>query len=109
MTKDISQQLRPAEPSSEARRVSAERWGKIRDAARQVRIAEADKRGAELLPVIETIRATGATSLRQIAAALNERNITTLRGLEWSAVQVQRALTHARWYRVNAEEKAQRA
>jgi hypothetical protein len=34
----------------------------------------------------------GATSLRQIAAVLNERGITTSRGGEWSAVQVQRLM-----------------
>src|ERR1700733_6270649 len=39
------------------RRVSEERWTEIREAAQQVRKAEADKRGAELLPVIETIKA----------------------------------------------------
>jgi hypothetical protein len=32
-------------------------------------------------------------------------NITTPRGGEWSAVQVQRALTAARWYRVNQEHQ----
>ena len=92
------------------RRVSRERWAEIRLAAGVARSAEADKRAAlEVLPVIETIKAAGATSLRQIAAGLNERNITTPRGGEWSAVQVQRVLTAARWYRVNAEEQALRA
>jgi DNA invertase Pin-like site-specific DNA recombinase len=91
------------------RRVSAERFAEIGDAARMARTAEADRRGAELLPAIETIKAACVTSLRQIAAALNEQNIPTPRGGEWSAVQVQRVLSHARWYRVNAEEKALRA
>jgi DNA invertase Pin-like site-specific DNA recombinase len=77
------------------RRVSPERWTEIRDAAQQMRTAQADKRAYELLPVIESIKAAGAVSLRQIAAGLNGRNITPARGGEWSAVQVQRVLTAA--------------
>jgi hypothetical protein len=41
------------------RRVSAERWA------------------ADLLPAIDSAKAAGAQSLRQIAARLNEQNITT--------------------------------
>jgi DNA invertase Pin-like site-specific DNA recombinase len=80
------------------RRVSRERWDNIGLEARLARTAEADKWAANLLPVIRSIQAAGSVSLRQIAAGLNERNIATPRGGEWSAVQVQRALTHARWY-----------
>src|ERR1700722_11668015 len=88
------------------RRVSAERWAEIRLAAGVARSAVADKRAAiEVLPVIRELQAAGATSLRQIAAGLNERNITTPRGGEWSAVQVQRVLTAARWYRTNQEQR----
>ena len=70
-----------------------------------MRSAQADKRAYELLPVIESIKAAGAVSLRQIAAELNARNITPVRGGEFSAVQVQRALAAARWYQVNAEQR----
>ena len=87
------------------RRVSRERWAEIGFAARVARSAEADKRGYELLPVIESIKAEGPVSLRQIAAALSARNISTPRGRDWSAVQVQRALRAARWYQVNAEQR----
>ncbi len=80
------------------RRVSAERFAEIGSAARKVRTEKADKRAAELMPLIRSIRAAGATSLRQIAAALNEQNVTTPRCGEWSAVQVQRAITAARWH-----------
>ena len=59
----------------------------------------------QMLPVIRELQAAGATSLRQIAAGLNERNITTPRGGEWSAVQVQRVLTAARWYARNQEHQ----
>jgi DNA invertase Pin-like site-specific DNA recombinase len=88
------------------RRVSTERWAEIGLKARVAKSAEADKRAATLVvPVIHELQAAGATSLRQIAAALNERNIATPRGGEWSAVQVQRALRAARWYQVNAQER----
>jgi Recombinase len=44
--------------------------------------------------VIRELQAAGVTSLRAIAAALNERGIPTSRGQgTWQAVQVQRILT----------------
>lgn len=43
--------------------------------------------------------------MRQIAAALKARNISTPHGGEWSAVQVQRVLTAARWYQVAEWER----
>lgn len=49
-------------------------------------------RAQDLTPVIAEIRASGATSLRQIAAELDARGIRTARGHTWSAVQVQRVL-----------------
>jgi DNA invertase Pin-like site-specific DNA recombinase len=61
-------------------------------ASATVRGANAEKRAGDILPVIAAIREEGNTSLREIAAALNERGITTARGGEWSAVQVQRVL-----------------
>lgn len=59
----------------------------------KVRTERAKKRTKDLVPVIDAIRAAGARSLRQIAAALNEKRIPTARGGDWSAVQVQRLLT----------------
>jgi len=76
------------------------------DAARLARSTAADRRGWELLPVIEAIRAAGAQSLREIAEALVERRIPTPLGRRcWHPAQVQRTLTAARWYRVNLEHK----
>ena len=50
-------------------------------------------RAADLRPIIEELQATGATSLRAIAAGLNARGIPTARGAgEWTAVPVQRVL-----------------
>ena len=61
------------------RRVSAERFAEIGAAARQVRSQNASQVRAELLPTIKAIQATGASSLRAIAAELNAREIPTPR------------------------------
>jgi DNA invertase Pin-like site-specific DNA recombinase len=50
------------------------------------------KRQADLNPVIRTIMAEGRTSLHQIAAGLNERQVPASRGGAWTAVQVSRVL-----------------
>lgn len=50
---------------------------------------------ARVLPVIASIKANGATSLREIAAGLTSRGITTQRGGEWTAMQVSRVLGRA--------------
>src|SRR4051794_11222208 len=53
--------------------------------------ARADKRAADLLPVIAPLKAGGA-SLRQIADALTRRGIPAPRGGTWNAVAVKRIL-----------------
>jgi DNA invertase Pin-like site-specific DNA recombinase len=63
-------------------------------ASAQARRAIAQKRSADVLPVITAIRAEGK-SLRQIASVLNERGIRTARGGEWSGAQVLQALQFA--------------
>ena len=65
--------------------------GRALGRARRTEIANG--RAADLAPIIADVKASGATSLREIAAALNSRGIPTVRGGPWSAVQVQRALT----------------
>ncbi|MFZ0322336.1 MAG: recombinase family protein [Candidatus Sulfotelmatobacter sp.] len=60
-----------------------------------VRSESAQRRAADLLPVIDAIKADGAVSLRDIAAGLNQRGIATARGGEWSAVQVARVMEQA--------------
>src|SRR5579862_391802 len=64
-------------------------------ASAQVRSENAQRRAADLVPVINAIKAEGASSLREIAAGLNARGIATARGGEWSAVQVLRVVEHA--------------
>lgn len=54
--------------------------------------AKADARAADLSTILAEIKAEGASSLRDHAAALNARGIPTARGGEWSAVQVSRVL-----------------
>ena len=54
----------------------------------QAKARKADARAADLLPVIEDIRAEGRTSLRQIARRLTERGIRTAWGRDWTATAV---------------------
>jgi DNA invertase Pin-like site-specific DNA recombinase len=63
-------------------------------ASARARREEMRKRTEDLLPVIEAIRSEGAASLREIAAALNEREMPAARGGKWSATQVFRVLQH---------------
>jgi DNA invertase Pin-like site-specific DNA recombinase len=102
--KMISARTKAALAAAKARgtKLGGDRAGVIAGQARKgnmasvkVRGAKAEKRAADLMPVIEAARAGGATSLRQIAAALNERHIPTAKGGEWKAVQVQRVLTRS--------------
>jgi DNA invertase Pin-like site-specific DNA recombinase len=57
--------------------------------------ALADQHATNVLPVIREIRRTGATSLHQIAEALNARGITTPRGGQWYASSVRNVLQRA--------------
>jgi len=59
------------------------------------RAENARKRAADVMPVIEAVRATGAQSLRQIADGLNERSVPAPRGGHWTATQVMRVMKHA--------------
>ena len=61
-------------------------------ASRQV-TARANIRAAEVLPIIEELKSVGITSLRGIAAGLDERGISTARGRgPWTPAQVRRVL-----------------
>jgi len=61
-------------------------------ASASVRQEKAKKRSSDLLPLIQAIKAEGASSLRRIAEVLNERRIPTARGCQWNAVQVRRVM-----------------
>jgi DNA invertase Pin-like site-specific DNA recombinase len=51
---------------------------------------KAQRRAADLAPIVADIRAGGASSLPAIAAELNRRGIPTARGGKWSPTQVMR-------------------
>lgn len=52
----------------------------------------AERRAADLAPILAEIQAGGATSLGQIADALNARGIPAAKGGSWSKTQVRRLL-----------------
>lgn len=54
--------------------------------------AAADHHAANVLPIIRQIKRAGAQTLREIAAALNERGVQTARGGQWHATTVSNAL-----------------
>ncbi|KQP53689.1 recombinase family protein [Methylobacterium sp. Leaf108] len=64
------------------------------EGARMQRVA-ADAFAANVIPVVASIKASGITSLRAIAAELNTRRVPTARGGDWTAVQVDRIVKRA--------------
>jgi DNA invertase Pin-like site-specific DNA recombinase len=63
-------------------------------AAESIR-ANADRRAANVLPIIREVQRTGATSLRDIADALNARGVATQRGGRWYATSVANLMARA--------------
>jgi hypothetical protein len=75
------------------RRATSDRTAKARTASIEVRTARADAHAARLAPTIKSLQASGAKTLRAIAAALNKRSIPTASGRgEWDATKVRRVL-----------------
>jgi hypothetical protein len=65
----------------------------VRISSIEARRQRTDLAVADLAPVIADLRASGVTSLRGIAAALNERGIPTVAGSgRWYHTQVARVL-----------------
>jgi DNA invertase Pin-like site-specific DNA recombinase len=56
----------------------------------------ADQFAANALPIVREIQASGLTSLREIAGALNARGVHTARGGQWHASTVANLLTRAK-------------
>jgi DNA invertase Pin-like site-specific DNA recombinase len=81
--------IRLGKPENLKRQDEGQRQGRAR------RTEIATKRVVDLAPIIAEARASGASSLRQIAAELNERGIPAARGGAWSATQVARVLARA--------------
>ena len=69
------------------------------DEAREKALAEivdrADRRAANVIPIMRQIQRSGATSLRQIAEALNARGINAPRGGHWHATSVRNVMARA--------------
>jgi DNA invertase Pin-like site-specific DNA recombinase len=57
--------------------------------------AAADQHAANVLPIVREIQKSGATTLRDIAAALNARGIATARGGGWHSTTVRNLLLRA--------------
>jgi len=55
----------------------------------------ADRHAANVLPIIRDVQRSGAKTLRDVAAALNARGISTSRGGRWHAMTVRNVLTRA--------------
>jgi DNA invertase Pin-like site-specific DNA recombinase len=58
--------------------------------------AGADKHAANVLPIIREAQKAGATTLREIADALNARGVATARGGKWHATSVKNMLDRAK-------------
>ena len=57
--------------------------------------ADADAFAANVLPIVESLRASGVTDLRGLAAALNSRGVRTARGGRWHVSNVKNVLDRA--------------
>src|SRR4051794_35484183 len=92
----ISQRTRAALAAAKARGVKLGNPANLRNqldgsARGNAKATRADKRAADLLPIIALLK-TGGASLRQIAEGLTRRGIPAPRGGAWSAVAVKRIL-----------------
>jgi len=85
----ISQRTREALAAAKARGVELGKHGKI--LARQNR-AEADRFAHQIKPVILDLRASGITSIRALAKALNKREVATAAGGQWHPTTVHRLI-----------------
>jgi DNA invertase Pin-like site-specific DNA recombinase len=93
----ISTRTRQALTAAKARGVTLgnPRLSVARKNAVEVVKAEADRYAANVLPIIREAQKAGATTLREIAEALNARGIATARGGQWYATSVSNVLNRA--------------
>lgn len=63
-----------------------------RERSKATRVSRAAARRADLLPIVDAARAEGCASLREIAAYLNARHITTAMGGQWHPASVKRLI-----------------
>jgi DNA invertase Pin-like site-specific DNA recombinase len=93
----ISSRTKAALAAAKARGVhlGGPRLAQARKKAVQTIEATADQHAANVLPLIEVIKRAGATTLRDIADALNARGVATARGGRWYAMTVSNVLARA--------------
>src|SRR5258707_14386241 len=93
----ISTRTRQALAAAKARGVTLgnPRLHVARRSAVETVTASADKFAANVLPIIREAQKAGATTLRDIAAALNARGVATARGGQWHATSVSNILERA--------------
>jgi DNA invertase Pin-like site-specific DNA recombinase len=97
--KMISERTKAALAAAKARgvKLGGDRGGRLTTKARQAgweaRQARANARAADLAPIVAELQAAGARSLRAIAGGLNERGVSTPRGVgQWQAQMVRELL-----------------
>jgi DNA invertase Pin-like site-specific DNA recombinase len=84
-----------------ARKAQGARLGNPRNASaaaaagRAVQIAAAEQFAANVLPIVNSVRASGVTDLRGIAQALNDRGVRTSRGGRWHVSNVKNIIDRA--------------
>lgn len=83
---------------SEAQMSSGRITNKARAAEHRQLSAQANGRAARLLPIIEKLHVVRITSMRGIAAALDQRGFLTARGGAWPPAHVQRLMERIRNY-----------
>jgi len=94
--KMISARTKAALAAAKARGVQLGNPGNLRNRdlgsarAADARTRRSAARAADLAAILAEVRAAGASSLRQVAAALNAQGIPAARGGAWSATQVRR-------------------
>jgi DNA invertase Pin-like site-specific DNA recombinase len=93
----ISARTKSALAAKKARgeRLGSARMAEVNIAGHAVQTAQANQFAANVLPIINEIRAAGVTELKAIAAALNARGVRTVRGGQWEATQVKRILARS--------------
>jgi DNA invertase Pin-like site-specific DNA recombinase len=91
----VSQRTRAALAAKKAQGVKLGNPRNASEAAlkgRRAQVEAADQFAADILPIIESIRAAGASTLKHVAEALNNRGIRTARGGRWHASTVKNLL-----------------
>lgn len=93
----ISQRTKAALAAAKRRGVKLgnPKLSEARGAAQAAVQKRADLFASNVLPVIREAQAAGCASLREVAAALNARGMTTRRGSRWTAAAVSRVLARA--------------